>query len=602
MTRSSALAVCLLVACSPRTRTEHPDSTASRDARTPAAPQVELTHGETPKPADAAPMLVAMRTEMARAKAALGTDASAKPYYFSYRVTEADTLEIVASRGALELSTRDRDRVLDLEMRVGDRNFDNYHWRHRGMPGYGVGHVGSRSGGLSGQALPVDDDPDAIAAALWLATDVAFKRATMQYEHAKSQKQLAAKKQGDDSPDFSDEQAVQSLEAPAKLDIDAAVWEARVRELSKAFERHPNVLGSEIRLVASAGARYFVSNQGSDVQSGTRHARLILSATAKADDGMDLSHVDIVDVRDVAEMPDDAALVARVDALATQLEALRNAPVADPFTGPAVLEGRAAAVYFHEVFGHRVEGHRQEDENEGQTFADKVGTTVMPEFMDVYDDPTIARVDDVFLNGHYRHDDEGLAARRATLIDGGKLVGFLMSRTPTKEFGSSNGHGRAQAGADVVARQGNLIVAPREGMAKAKLDDALVREIAAQGKPYGLRFVDISGVLTNTSRYMAQAFQVNPVVVFRVYPDGREELVRGVTLEGTPLSSLSKIVAAGDRYEVFNGFCGAESGFIPVSAASPALLLSQIEIARAPAAQDKPPLLPPPAATLGGAR
>jgi len=601
MPRSCALALCLLVACSPRGRTEHPASDSRPVASTLRVPKISISHGDSPATGDASPMLVAMRAEMARATGALGEAATAKPYYFSYRVTEADTLEIVASRGALELSTRDRDRVLDLEMRVGDRSFDNYHWRHRSMPGYGVGHVGSRSGGLSGYELPLDDDADAITASLWLATDRAFKQATAQYEHAKAQKQLAAKTD-DDAPDFSEEKAVTALEAPAKLEVDAAAWESRVREISKAFERHPHVLASEVRLVASAGARYFVSNQGSEVQSGNQHARLILSATAKADDGMDLSHVDIIDVRDARELPKNEDLVARVDALADQLEALRNAPVADPFTGPAVLEGRAAAVYFHEVFGHRIEGHRQEDENEGQTFADKVGTGVMPEFMDVYDDPTITRVDDVFLNGHYRHDDEGLAARRATLVDGGKLVGFLMSRTPTKEFGSSNGHGRAQAGADVVARQGNLIVAPREGRAKAKLDDALVREIKAQRKPYGLRFVDISGGLTNTSRYMAQAFQVNPVVVFRVYPDGREELVRGVTLEGTPLSSLSKIVAAGDEYEVFNGFCGAESGFIPVSAASPALLLSQIEIARAPAAQDRPPLLPPPATTVGGAR
>ena len=561
------------------------------------APVAGFRQADAPAQGEAAPVLLAMRAEIARAQAALGTTESAKPYYFSYRVTEADTVEIVASRGSLDLSTRDRGRVLDLELRVGDPSFDNYHWRHRPSPGM----AGTRSAGLWGQDLPIDDDASAITAALWLATDTAFKQATAQYEHAKTQQQLAAKTD-DDAPDFSQEKPVRSLEAPSSLEIDSALWEDRVRRLSKAFERHPQVLASEVRLVASAGTRYFVSNQGSEIQSGQRHTRLILSATAKADDGMDLAHVDIVDVRDASELPDDAALAARVDALATQLEALRTAPVAEPFTGPAVLEGRAAAVYFHEVFGHRVEGHRQEDESEGQTFADKVGATVMPAFIDVFDDPTIGSIDGVFLNGHYRHDDEGVTARRSNLIDGGKLVGFLMSRTPTKGFGNSNGHGRAQPGADVVARQGNLIVAPREGLTKAALDEALLRSIREQGKPYGLRFVEINGGLTNTSRYMAQAFQVNPVVVFRVYADGHEELVRGVTLEGTPLSSLSKIVAAGDRFETFNGFCGAESGFIPVSAASPALLLSQIEVARAPAAQDRPPLLPPPTATAGGAR
>jgi TldD protein len=596
MNRSRLLAIPLvLLACTPRGRTTSPDDPATKSAPA-SAPTVRVERADTATAGQPSPVLVAMRTELARATSALATHPS-KPYYVSYRVTEADTVEIVASRGALELSTRDRDRVLDLEMRVGDRKFDNYHWRHRPTPGM----TGNRSGGLWGQPLPIDDDPEAITAALWLSTDAAFKQATAQYEHAKAQLQLAASPK-DDAADFSEEKPVVAIEAPAALAIDQKAWEARVRAVSKAFERHPHVLSSEVRLVASAGTRYFVSNQGSEVQSGQQHTRIILSATAKADDGMDLSHVDIVDVRDPAALPDEADLVARVDRLVTQLEALRKAPVADPFTGPAVLEGRAAAVYFHEVFGHRVEGHRQEDESEGQTFADKVGAAVMPPFIDVFDDPSITSIDGVFLNGHYRHDDEGVTASRAQLVDDGKLVGFLLSRTPTKDFDHSNGHGRAQAGSDVVARQGNLVVEPREGLARAQLDDALVAEIKRQGKPYGLRFVEIDGGLTNTSRYAAQAFQVNPVVVYRVFPDGTEELVRGVTLEGTPLSSLSKIVAAGDRYEVFNGYCGAESGFIPVSAASTALLLSQIEIARAPAAQDRPPLLPPPAATVGGAR
>jgi len=228
----------------------------------------------------------------------------------------------------------------------------------------------------------------------------------------------------------------------------------------------------------------------------------------------------------------------------------------------------------------------------------------MPTFLHVFDDPTLARIDGQFLNGHYLHDDEGVLAQRVELVKDGNFVGFLMSRTPAKDFLRSNGHGRAQPGMDVVARQGNLVVAPDVALPRAQLDRKLQELVVEQDKPYGLRFVEISGGVTNTSRYMPQAFQVAPVVVFRVYPDGREELVRGVTLEGTPLSSLSKIVAAGDRYAVFNGYCGAESGIVPVSAASPPLVLSQIEVARAPAAQDRPPLLAPPTITTrpGGAR
>lgn len=600
-----SLSILLLCACAARgqdTKPKPPD--AGRDVAHGHAPTVELEREAKGRSGTATPLLQAMQAEAARASAALGTDGKAKPYYFGYRVHEADVAEIVASQGALELSTRDRERVLDVEMRVGDHQFDNHHWHHRTMPGMGLdAQVGTRSAKMWGHALPVDDDPGVLATGLWVATDHAYKSAAAELEHAKAQKQLAAKAD-DDAPDFSKETPVQSIEAIGTLDIDAKAWEPRIRELSAALGKQAGLISSEVRLVALADNRYFVSNDGSVVQSGRTHVRLIFSGTAKADDGMDLSHADIVDVAAVADLPDQAALLQRVDALAKQLQALRKAPVAEPFVGPAVLEGRAAAVYFHEVFGHRVEGHRQEDESEGQTFADKLGTAVMPGFIDVYDDPTIARIDGTFLNGHYRHDDEGVPASRAALVDHGKLVGFLMSRTPTKELRRSNGHGRAQAGSDVVARQGNLVVSPSEGQPRTQLTERLLDLVRTQKLPYGLRFVEISGGVTNTSRYMAQAFQVTPVVVFRVYPDGREELVRGVTLEGTPLSSLTKIVAAGDEFEVFNGFCGAESGFIPVSAASPALLLSQIEVARAPAAQDKPPLLDPPTAapSTGGAR
>lgn len=594
MNRPSSLALCVLLACVPRGGASPPEPTPPPAAG--RAPEVELELERTAPAGEPSVVLLALRAELARAQAGLAGLPNA-PYYFGYRVTEADMLELVASRGALELSTRNRERVLDLEMRVGDRHFDNYHWRYRPSPGM----TGSRSAGLSGPPLPIDDDPEALAAALWQATDAAYKQAASEYEHAKSMQQLAAKAK-DDVPDFSEQEPAHALEAKPTLEVDAKAWEGRLRKISQAFEGHPHVIASEVRLVASAGSRTVVTSQGTEIQSGQAHARLILSASAKADDGMDLQHADIIDVPSVSAMPDDAAIIARVEALVAQLEALRSAPIADPFTGPAVLEGRAAAVYFHEVFGHRVEGHRQEDESEGQTFADKVGTAVMPAFIDVFDDPTIVRLDGVFLNGHYRHDDEGIPAQRAGLVDGGKLTGFLMSRIPTKAFARSNGHGRAQPGADVVARQGNLVVSPRTSRTKADLDAALLEQIRTQGKRYGLRFVEINGGVTNTSRYMAQAFQVNPVVVYRVYPDGREELVRGVTLEGTPLSSLSKIVAASDHYEVFNGFCGAESGLVPVSAASPALLLSQIEIARAPAAQDRPPLLAPPASNAGGAR
>jgi predicted Zn-dependent protease len=221
----------------------------------------------------------------------------------------------------------------------------------------------------------------------------------------------------------------------------------------------------------------------------------------------------------------------------------------------------------------------------------------MPKFISVFDDPTIARLNDIELNGSYLFDDEGVPAQRANLVDQGILRNFLMSRSPTRGFTRSNGHGRREIGESVVARQGNLVVQPSEQVPVAELKQKLLAEIVRQKKPYGLRFHDISGGYTNTEREGPQTFKVLPLVVYRVYPDGREELVRGVDIEGTPLTVLSKILAAGDDFEVFNGTCGAESGWVPVAAASPSLLVEQIEVARREKGQTPPPILPAPALT-----
>jgi len=268
-----------------------------------------------------------------------------------------------------------------------------------------------------------------------------------------------------------------------------------------------------------------------------------------------------------------------------------------------MLSGRAAAVFFHEVFGHRAEGHRQKDITEGQTFARKVGEAIMAEFISVYDDPTVQRVGSTELLGNYRFDDEGVAAQRVTLVDGGVLKGFLMSRSPLVGFPGSNGHGRRQLGNVPVSRQGNLIIQSSKTVSNAKLREMLIEEIRRQGRPFGLLIDDLEGGFTFTGRGLPQAFQMLPLVVYRVYADGRpDELVRGVDIAGTPLIALTKIVATGNTPEVFNGYCGAESGFVPVSAVAPAILISEIEVQKKETSTDKPPILPPPAHDVQGRR
>jgi predicted Zn-dependent protease len=247
------------------------------------------------------------------------------------------------------------------------------------------------------------------------------------------------------------------------------------------------------------------------------------------------------------------------------------------------------------VLGHRLEGQRQRGDEEGQTFTKEVGKEVLPTFLSVADDPTVTAFGKTWLAGSYEYDDEGQKARRVDLIDDGVLKTFLMSRLPIASFANSNGHGRAQTGKVPTGRQGNLIVTSAKTEPETELRKQLIEEAKKQGKAYGLYFADISSGFAVTTRSSPQAFQVIPLVVWRVYVDGRpDELVRGVSIVGTPLAAMKRILATGDKSEVFNGECGAESGTIPVSAVAPAMLVSEMETQRVQQGTARPPILPIP--------
>ena len=276
------------------------------------------------------------------------------------------------------------------------------------------------------------------------------------------------------------------------------------------------------------------------------------------------------------------------------LEALRVAPVADAYTGPAILSGRASGVFFHEIFGHRVEGQRQKTAEDAQTFTNRIGTQVLSSAFSVYSDPTARRLGGTDLAGYYAFDNQGVKARRVTVVDNGVLKTFLMSRSPVAGITESNGHGRNQAGLPPVARQSNLIVEVAPSAVQEDLKTTLIAEVKKQGLPFGLYFDVIEGGFTFVGRMMPNSFNVLPLMVYRIYPDGKEELIRGADLIGTPLTTFSKIIAADKNVAVFNGFCGAESGSVPVSATSPGILVTQIEVQKKAKSQERIPLLPAP--------
>lgn len=544
-----------------------------------AAPFV---HAQSEAKGEGDPVLLrTLQRELDRAMTSLAK-AEPAPYFISYSASEISGGAIVASNGAILGDFQRHERSVDISVRVGGRDLDNTHGENR-------------AGAITTASLPLEDKSDAIARVLWLNTDRMYKRAAQSYLEIKTKTKVRAAEE-DSSPDFSAEKPEVSIgKIAAPPGYDRKAWEDKLRRYSAIFARRPEIENSSVMLLVGYSARYFVSSEGTRLVRSQPLIRVLAVGQARAEDGMELARAETFDASAFDKLSSEQVITAKIEKIADDLEKLKKAPVVEPFDGPALLSGRAAAVFFHEVVGHRLEGQRQRGDDEGQTFTKMMGHPVLPSFLSVEDDPTLPELDGTELSGTYSYDDEGEKSQRVKLIENGVLKQFLMSRMPVKGFDHSNGHGRAQEGAMPVGRQGNLIVRSSKSIPDSELRQKLINEVKKRGKPFGLYFEDIAGGFTLTMRNMPQAFQVMPLMVWKVYPDGRpDELVRGVDIIGTPLNALNRIILTGKKMEVFNGECGAESGSVPVSASAPAMLFSEIEVQKVAQSHDRPPVLPPP--------
>jgi TldD protein len=535
-----------------------------------------------------APLTKILLSELNRNFTILKQKGDPPPYFLGYEVTETESDTVSASRGSIENQNHGHLRQLDVTIRTGDPKFDNYRRVSDEAPARFT----------TGSPLALDDNAGAVKQTVWLSTDRVYRGASQRLIRLKSNDKLRAAA-ADGSDDFSSSEAPQTyFGTQPKLIFNATEWATRLRKLSDQFTQYPGALNSDVAVEAQRVSRTIVTTEGTQVEEGRLFTRLMISASGKAADGMDLQTMETFEADSPDKLPKDPQILAAVQKAGTTLTALLHAQPADPFVGPAILSGRAAGVFFHEIFGHRVEGHRQKDESEGQTFTKSVNMPVLPDFLSVVFDPTITEFQGSPLNGSYHYDDEGVKARRLPLVENGILKTFLMSRSPIQGFPQSNGHGRRAPGYEVVSRQSNLFVESSKKVSDADLRKMLIEEVKRQGKPYGLFFDQVTGGYTTTQRRGLQAFTVIPLIVYRVYPDGRpDELIRGVDIVGTPLASFGKIMATSDKSEIFNGYCGAESGYVPVAAISPALLVSEIEIQRKERSQDRPPYLSRPPAS-----
>jgi TldD protein len=506
------------------------------------------------------------------------------PYYLSYRVVEQSSLYITGSFGCLDNLQRSNSRQLTVMLRVGSPELDNFHEIK------GAGSVISQTN----IPLPVVNDESAISFVLWQTTNDQFFQAVQKLTQIKGNIAVNVA-QEDKSPDFSDEPASKYSEPPLKISIDKATEDKltnKVRLYSKEFVNAENLTNASVRLSVNFEREYYVSSSGTKIAENHPQINLSISGATLADDGMEMPLYKSYFVTDLKDLPNDETVIADANKLVKKLEALRKAPVVEPFSGPALLSGTATGVFFHEIFGHRVEASRMKSENDAQTFKNKVGQQVLNKNLTVIFDPTLTSFKGFTLSGSYKYDDEGTKSRKVVVVNKGVLTDFLSSRGPIAGFSKSNGHGRAQSGLNPVSRQSNLIVESDNILSETDLRKLFIEELKKENLDFGYYFKEVAGGFTSTGRISPNAFNVTPLEVYKVYVDGKpDELVRGINLVGTPLAMFSEIEAIGGDYGLFSGTCGAESGSVPVASVCPMMFVKKIEIQKKAKSSNTKPIL-----------
>lgn len=535
-------------------------------------------------PQDEKVIISALKKEITRFSEKL-KDQQFPPYYISYQVFDIETAGVTNSFGRTFGKGTTRNRYLDIDLRVGDYQLDNTHQTERG---------GLSFSSFQNTKLPLNGDEIAIRTAVWNATERAYKEAAKQFQNVLSSRALKVKEE-DTSADFSREEPSMYFEPRSSFKVDLNKWEARLNRISSIFRQNKWLLEGRISFSFNNTYKIFVNSEGSEISQNQPEFRISLFVRTKADDGMVLYLYKSFFGFNEEDLPGEDSIRNALSDLIQKLKALKEAPLMETYSGPAILKGEASGVFFHEIFGHRVEGHRQKDPRSAQTFKSFLNKKVLPEFMNVVFDPTLREINGVKLSGYYKYDDEGIKAQKVVSVENGVFKKFIMSRSPIENFPNSNGHGRKSYGYRAVARQSNLIVESSKKVPYSTLRQMLIDECRRQGKEYGLIFETVEGGFTFTGRTIPNAFNVLPIVVYKVYVDGRpDEIVRGVDLIGTPLTTFSNITATADDLGVFNGTCGAESGGVSVSAVSPSILVSKIEVQKKEKSEEKPPVLPSP--------
>jgi len=509
-------------------------------------------------------LLEALLTELNRSKAQLKMDQVAAPYYIEYRVNDVDEYQAEAAFGAVRESQRVRYRVLRVVVRIGDYKQDSYY-------NQGMGET---------NILPLDNDPIALRHQIWLATDEAYKAAGQ----ALTEKQAALKQfTAETNPvdDFAKAPVVAAVEPTVALQIDAAAWKKTLEDVTGLYRQYSDVQSVSASARFSAVNEYLVNSEGTVTRSGKKTYNITFNSSAQAADGMRLTRNPFWMVAKAEELPTREALLADARKTLDTLVALRQAPIVEEdYRGPVLFAPDAANDIVASLVGTNVLGRKPQLGRPNRTvgaFATSFKTRVLPNFLTVVDDPTLRDFQGKSLVGTYEVDDDGVKAQPVTLVDNGTLINYLVGRQPIRDFPSSNGHGRAGAGTYPAPNLGVLLLKSKEAQSPEELKKRVIQMITDQGKPYGYR-VETLGPGNS------------PRLLYRVYPDGHEELVRGAVFSELDVRALrSDLIAVGNDPQVSN-----RTGGIATTIISPSLLFDELEVKRADTSKDKLPDYPPP--------
>lgn len=529
-------------------------------------------------------VMTSLEAEFNRSKDALRMQGYEAPFYMSHSIHVTESGFVTATFGSTS-SEENKSVSVRAEVRVGSYDKEGMSYQSFGLPSV--------------------DSPYAIKRALWLASDDAIKSAEQDFYRKKTEEISKLKnKEMDGVADFSKEKASACWGKNVQLTFDAKALENLAKKVSKEFENKDDILDSNVNFRGKKKTTYFINTEGTKIVQSSTFYSFSMDAETMTDQGEQLGTYRVLNYRTTGEMPDENTLITLANEMVKELRDLQKAPKLDPASVPVILDSDNSGVFWHEVIGHRLEGERQISEHSGKTFKDKVGKKITSDLVTLVDDPTSAKFKDKYLNGHYQYDDEGVPAQKVMLIKKGMLENYLMSRRPIPGFTNSNGHGRAQETSGPVARMGNTMLIPEKTVPFEKLKELAKKEAVAQGKDFYLIFRHSQGGLTTTSAYgHFQAFKVMPQLTYKVdVKTGTETLVRPVEVIGTPLNMLDEIVAFGNDAEAWNGVCGAESGWVPVSVASPSMLVRRLEVQNSTKniwrtifrENNTPPILPPP--------